>query len=298
MAAKNTVTLTFAGDASGANKAAQSTESALKDVGKQYDTAAHRAEGFADASEGVTKNTRGGKDVLDGFSDSMEALGVSLPGPIGNIAGLAGGVADMADGMGTLAAPAIAKMSTAMKAMNLTFLTSPIGLVVIGLVALTAAFIVAYKKSETFRNIVNGTLSAVADGVKALGRVFADVAGALFWPYKVAFNAIAGAWNNTVGRLSFSIPGWVPGVGGKGFDVPDIPTFAKGGQTSGLSLVGERGPELFAGKGTIIPHGQSMGMLGGGQPVVIQFEGPSDPIFEAFKKQVRIRGGVTAALGA
>lgn len=46
-----------------------------------------------------------------------------------------------------------------------------------------------------------------------------------------AFNKVAGLWNSTVGRLSFRVPGWVPGMGGKGWDVPDIPTIrlAKGG---------------------------------------------------------------------
>ena len=42
-------------------------------------------------------------------------------------------------------------------------------------------------------------------------------------------NGIAWLWNHTVGALSFHLPSWIPGVGGKGFDVPDIPTLAQGG---------------------------------------------------------------------
>lgn len=90
---------------------------------------------------------------------------------------------------------------------------------------------------------------------------FSGVKDLFLAPFKAAFNAIAKLWNNTVGRLSFSVPDWVPGIGGKGFDVPDIPEFARGGIVSGptLALLGERGPEA------VVPLGQ----LGGGTNVTI-----------------------------
>jgi hypothetical protein len=45
--------------------------------------------------------------------------------------------------------------------------------------------------------------------------------------------------------LSFSVPDWVPGLGGKGWDVPDIPMLANGGIVTRptLALIGESGPE-------------------------------------------------------
>jgi hypothetical protein len=63
-----------------------------------------------------------------------------------------------------------------------------------------------------------------------------------------AFNAVAGFWNSTVGSLSFRVPDWVPLIGGKGWDVPDIPLLERGGRIlgSGLAIVGERGPELVS----------------------------------------------------
>lgn len=62
---------------------------------------------------------------------------------------------------------------------------------------------------------------------------------------KAVFNAIASAWNNTVGRLSFHVPDWVPKLGGSGWDVPDIPMLADGGIVTRptLAVVGEAGPE-------------------------------------------------------
>lgn len=73
----------------------------------------------------------------------------------------------------------------------------------------------------------------IGDGIKTgIGGAVSFVTGlfdSLKSTVKTIFNAIAGFWNNTFGKLSFKVPGWVPGIGGKGFDVPDIPTLARGG---------------------------------------------------------------------
>jgi hypothetical protein len=64
---------------------------------------------------------------------------------------------------------------------------------------------------------------------------------------KAVWNGIAKGWNDTVGSLSFNVPSWVPFIGGKGFSMPQIPTFETGGYvpTTGLAL-------LHAGE-TVIP---------------------------------------------
>jgi phage-related minor tail protein len=63
--------------------------------------------------------------------------------------------------------------------------------------------------------------------------------------YKGIFNGIAKLWNNSVGKLSFKAPDWIPGFGGKGFSVPKIPMLAEGGIVTRptLAMIGERGPE-------------------------------------------------------
>jgi hypothetical protein len=60
-------------------------------------------------------------------------------------------------------------------------------------------------------------------------RGLGNIADVLKAPFKAAFNGIAKLWNNTVGKLSFSAPDWVPGIGGKGFSMPKLPELAKGG---------------------------------------------------------------------
>ncbi|MFJ1782608.1 phage tail tape measure protein [Streptomyces anulatus] len=51
---------------------------------------------------------------------------------------------------------------------NAVMALNPVTLIIIGIVALGAAIVVAYKKSETFRNIVNGVWSAIQTGWAAL----------------------------------------------------------------------------------------------------------------------------------
>lgn len=65
-------------------------------------------------------------------------------------------------------------------------------------------------------------------------------------PFRTAFNAIAKLWNNTVGKISFKAPEWVPKFGGKGWSMPKIPELATGTDffSGGSALVGERGPEI------------------------------------------------------
>ena len=64
--------------------------------------------------------------------------------------------------------------------------------------------------------------------------------------FKFAFNGLASIFNSTLGQLSFTIPDWVPLVGGKEFGIPQIPLLAKGTDNfeGGSAIVGEQGPEL------------------------------------------------------
>lgn len=76
----------------------------------------------------------------------------------------------------------------------------------------------------------------------AIGGFVAGVAGTILAPFKSAFNAVVSAWNNTVGKISFKAPSWVPGFGGKGWSMPK---FAKGGIATSptVGMFGEAGTE-------------------------------------------------------
>jgi phage-related protein len=63
-------------------------------------------------------------------------------------------------------------MSAAMRALNLSFLANPIVLIVSLLVGLGVALVIAYKKSETFRNVVNSAWSGIKAGFQAFINFF------------------------------------------------------------------------------------------------------------------------------
>lgn len=87
-------------------------------------------------------------------------------GPFGKFLGIMGKVAVASKSAGGI----IAGITTLFPklGMALTLATGPVGLTIAAIVALGAAFVIAYKKSETFRNIVNGAISGVVAGFKIL----------------------------------------------------------------------------------------------------------------------------------
>ena len=157
-------------------------------------------------------------------------------------------------------AGALAAIAASIVAINIAMALNPIGLIVIGVIALVAALAIAYKKFEGFRNIVDAVFGAIKFYIN---NVTIPLFNTLVDVFKTVFNGIAVVWNNTFGKLSFKVPSWVPGIGGKGFDIPDIPMLAAGGIVTGptLAMIGEAGPEA------VIPLDRMSQMGGGGTTV-------------------------------
>lgn len=264
-------------------KELKSTESSAS----KFDSA---LDGTTDKLEGATGKFRSTADLAGGLGD---VLGISAIGPI---ASYATGMADIADGLGGLLAPALAKSKAAFLAMNTTLMANPIFLVIAAVAALGIAFVVAYKKSETFRNIVDGAMDGVKDAVLGMWHAIQPI----FKLWKAEFNiladavemavsAIKSAWNNTIGGRGIHIPSINLGfttIGGGGFDIPML---AKGGPLGAgqAAIVGERGPELFVPNtaGTVVPNGAGMGA----SVTVVISTGASD-LDELIRKRVRILG--------
>lgn len=94
--------------------------------------------------------------------------------------------------------------------------------------------------SDMFHRVINtvtGMPGQIADGLRKAGSFISA-------PFRAEFNAIAWAWNSTVGRLHFTLPSWIPGLGGSGFSMPTIPKLDVGGDVmrTGAAIVhsGER----------------------------------------------------------
>jgi len=141
---------------------------------------------------------------------------------------------------------------------NALLVANPITLVILAVVAFIAILAALYFKFDVVRNIVDTVFDAMLTGGKAVFNGLTTYFTGVYNIYKSLFNGIATLWNNTVGKLSFTIPSWIPGLGGKGFSVPNIPYLADGGIVTAptLAMVGERGPEA------IIPLSGKSGGLG------------------------------------
>jgi len=162
----------------------------------------------------------------------------------GTIGAIAGAVVSLNVAMKVWSA--IQTLATAATwAWNAALAANPLTLVILAIVALSAALVVAYKRFETVREVVDTVFkfikTAVTTGIDAITTYLETVLGI----YKTIFNTIAKLWNNTIGKLSFNVPDWVPFLGGKGWSVPKIPMLAEGGIVSKptLAMIGEAGPE-------------------------------------------------------
>lgn len=79
--------------------------------------------------------------------------------------------------------------------------------------------------------------------------IFGGLFGGLVALAKAPLNLIIGAVNGVIKGLNkVKLPDWVPGIGGKGINLPTIPMLAKGSNNSPSTFIaGEEGPELVTG---------------------------------------------------
>lgn len=237
----------------------------------------------------------------------------------------------------------------AQKALNFAMKMNPIGLVVTAIMLLVGALILAYKKSDTFRRIVDGAFRGVQKAAKfafdwvkdnwplllaiitgpiglavlaisknkdkivgffraipgGVEKAFKGLAGMISSPFTSAFASVKSLWNSTVGGFGFTVPDWVPGVGGNSFHIPEM---ARGGIRGGYAIVGERGRELvrLPQGSSVIPNGTTESMLAGGGGnggrfvLELRSDGSRmmDLLVEILRQAIRERGGdVQVVLG-
>ena len=179
-------------------------------------------------------------------------LFLAIGGVIGGIA-----VAVLAVNAALKVYNAIQTITNALTAIwNALLLANPVTLIILGIVALIAVMTALYFKFDSVREIVDTVFQGMVTGAKFVLNGIKSYFDGVYSVFKTVFNGIASLWNNTVGKLSFSIPSWVPGLGGKGFSVPQIPMLAEGGivDSPTLALIGESGPEA------VVPLGRGGGM--------------------------------------
>lgn len=263
--AGNTVTLAFAGDSASLERTFASVGSSAIKAAGDFDKAGAEAKSFGSAMDGVGSAVGNSEGKFMGMADLLDGLGgafglptegaTSLFRAFGDLSGgfevvqglFTGGIGKLKDfASAIMHSSAVTKVWTGVQAaFNAVMALNPAVLIVAAIVALGAALVIAYQKSETFREIVHKAFDKVKGIAEAVMNFFASIPeklGALghaifdvlIWPYKTAFNLIAKLWNSTVGKLAFEVPDWVPGIGGKGFKMPQLPTFHAGGVVPGI----------------------------------------------------------------
>ncbi|HEV8175542.1 MAG TPA: hypothetical protein VGP91_18035 [Actinoplanes sp.] len=206
---------------------------------------------------------------------------------------------------------------------NIAMTANPIGLVVLAIAALVAGIVWVATKTTWFQTIWQAVWSGIkayfefvvgvykwgfdqiGKGLSWLGDKFSAIPGLLksawsglgailTWPFRTAFNAISGLWNSTVGRLSWTVPSWVPIVGGKTISAPRLPTLHGGG-----IVPGRRGDPVFA----LLEAGETIGSrsaAGNGRTVIEIRSGGSrldEVLVEVLAGAIRDRGGLEVVFG-
>lgn len=89
-----------------------------------------------------------------------------------------------------------------------------------------------------------GNWSQAWEGIKS---IFSGVWDAILSICKGVVNGITGAVNVVIRGLNcMKVPDWVPGIGGMGINIPEIPQLAVGSRnTPDTFIAGEKGPELI-----------------------------------------------------
>ena len=113
-----------------------------------------------------------------------------------------------AQGIGNAAAAVGSGVMYALGA-AIDFATGPIGLIIIGITALVAGFVLAYKNSATFRNIVTGALNGVKNAAAAVGKWFS---GPFVNFFKTAGNGIKGGFTAVTSWFSGPFAGFFVGA--------------------------------------------------------------------------------------
>jgi len=309
----NQVTLTFAGETKDVEQSFDRVGGSAKKMG---DRVAESSSGFdraGEAADGAEGKAQGFSDTLTGTADIAAGTGQIMKGNLFEGFVTAGqGAADLAGGFASFLIPAIqnSKVATLAKAaadkvaagasriwagaqwlMNTALFASPVTWIVVGILALIAVIVLIATKTDWFQRAwraswgwIKSAASNTWDFIKKIPgwvtSAFGKIGNAISAPFRAGFNAVARAWNNTVGRLSWSVPGWVPVIGGNSISVPNLPTFHAGGIIPGVK--GTPTPIMaLAGESVTNTAG-----AGGGASLVITGDGD---FWSIFAEAIRLR---------
>lgn len=225
MANKNTVTLTFAGDASQLSTTTKSVSTSLQHVGTSAHAASKEVDNFGTAAKKTGQTARGTKEIFEGLGKAAGLFGIDLPiGQIGDAAGAIGGLGrgfhevaegisgdakDFAKSLGLMRESTEAA-TTAQEGLDVALEANPIGIAIAAVALLAAGFYLLWEKSETFRKGVTDTFQGLKLIIGAFWTwlsgtsVFKDLvsmAKAIAGPIEGVFQAIGATIDAVVSKI-------------------------------------------------------------------------------------------------
>lgn len=122
--------------------------------------------------------------------------------------------------------------------------------------------------ADWFGNIFKGAWNAIKKAFTGVGKWFKNLFNGIISFIKAPINFLIDGLNTLikgVNKISFDVPKWVPGIGGKkfGFDIPQIPHLAKGGLVKAptLAVVGDNMGASSGNPEVVSPLNKLKGMI-------------------------------------
>lgn len=143
----------------------------------------------------------------------------------------------------------------------------------------------------------NAILNAIMKPISFMGDLAKTAFDAVVGAFTTGYNALAQAWNSTIGGFGFTTPEWLKytllgaPIAGKEFRIPELTPLAQGGIVTSptAALIGEAGPEA------VIPLSK-MGQMGGMNITVNMPAGASgEDVVQALESYVRRNGSIPLA---
>lgn len=199
----------------------------------------------------------------------------------------------------------IGLVTAAQWAWNAALAVSPIVWIIGGIALVVAGLVLLEKKTGIFSKAWNVSWKWIKETAQSVADWFGRLPGRLsgIWrtisnsiknAFRSAFNWVADAWNNTVGSFSWSVPGWIPGIGGQSISAPRIPRFHTGGIVPGP--IGQETLAILQGGEKVVSTGDG----GGANALILGSDGTAmgDALVDIVSKAVRRAGGdVQVVLG-
>jgi hypothetical protein len=166
------------------------------------------------------------------------------------------------------------------------------------------AFLWVMNKVHDVHMFVVGKFNAIVAFVTSLpGRIKAAAKGmwdGIVTAFKGAINWLLSLWNRIDFAINIRVPDWVPGIGGRGFSVPDIlpdlPYLEAGGRITrgGAAVVADRNGR--GGEVVSLPRGAQVTPLPGGgvARLVIDVRGADAEMKRMVRKMIKDGGGLAA----